>query len=318
MIPSDLFQVYESALHGNIDLMQRSFAQLMSEVETIEPMAARQYIRQAYQALVAEYGGYASVAALEFYEQVRESAQLKTRYDATTFIPNNAALLEYDVDAAVSMCPEIQKLINRLFSTGTERVMQYADETITRNAAYDPANPKWALVPHATACGWCRMIASNGFYISTKEKVENTRHPNCKCTPVVDFDTKNPKLDGYDPAALYDEYKKAKDAIKETTQQEWEDMSKEERDRYKKKNRGAYDHFLRNKTASEMNKQTTKKSPLRLKKSEYARVNTAINDVYHARYDGKSSGYIAVGNYSYRFKINEFGDYIFISKDEIE
>lgn len=247
MISSDLFEAYEAALHGNIELMKTAFAQLMREVETMESAVARKYIRQAYQAIVAKYGSYASVAALEFYETSRSRARLKNRYDATAFVPDNAALLEYDVTAAMSMSADIQKTVDRLFSTGTERVMQYADETITQNAAYDPAHPKWALVPHAGACGWCRLISSRGFDYASEQKVENTRHPNCKCSPVVDFDAKNPQLDGYDPSALYDEYRQAKDAIGDTAQKEWYAMTKEERDQYKTKGRGAYDHFLRNK-----------------------------------------------------------------------
>ena len=247
MIPSDLFQAYEAALHGNVELMQRSFAQLMSEVEIMDPMAARKYIRQAYQAIVAKYGSYASVAALEFYEINRAQAALKTRYDATAFVPDNAALLEYDVTVALGASADFQKIVDRLFGNATERVMQYADETITQNAAYDPSRPLWALVPHSNACGWCRLISSRGYDYVSKEKVENTRHPNCKCSPVVDFDTKNPKLDGYEPSKLEDEYRDTRKFIEVEARQQWRKMSQEEREQYGSKSRGAYDHFLRNK-----------------------------------------------------------------------
>lgn len=246
MIPSELFQAYESALHGNVELMRNAFVEIMAEVETMEPMAARKYIRQAYRAIVAKYGTYASIAALEFYEMSREQAAIRTRYDATAFAPENAALLEYDVTAAMSMSADIQKMVDRLFGNATERVMQYADETITQNAVYDQARPMWALVPHATACGWCRLISSRGFDYVSKQKVENTRHPNCKCSPVVDFDTKNPKLDGYEPSKLEDEYKSARKSVESEARQKWDEMSQEERDQYKSDERGAYDHFLRN------------------------------------------------------------------------
>lgn len=247
MIPSDLFHAYEAALHGNVELMQKAFAQLMNEVETMEPMAARKYIRQAYQAIVARHGSYASVAALEFYETNRAQSALKTRYDATAFVPDNAALLEYDVTDAMSASADVQKIVDRLFGNGIERVMQYADETILENARHDPARPLWALVPHAGACGWCRLISSRGYDYVSKEKVENTRHPNCKCSPVVDFDTKNPRLDGYEPSKLEDEYKDARKSVESQARQQWDEMSQEERDQYEVKGRSAYDHFLRNK-----------------------------------------------------------------------
>lgn len=248
MIQSDLFEAYEAALHGNIELMRKAFDELMREVEAMEPYAARRYIRQAYQAIVAKYGAYASVAALEFYEINRAQATLKTAYNASAFVPEIDKLLEFDVTAAMSMSTDIQKLLDRLFGNATERVMQYADETITQNAAYDPAHPMWALVPHANACGWCQMIASRGFDYYSKKSAGNTRHPNCKCTPVAEFDTKNPRLDGYDPSKLEEKYRKARETLNEDEiWKEWDSLNPQEQKKYGGKRRGGYDHFLRNK-----------------------------------------------------------------------
>ena len=245
MVPSDLFQAYEAALHGNVTLMRTAFDTLMQEVETMEPAVARRYIRQAYQAIVAKYGSYAAVAALEFYETVRAQAKPNSRYDASAFVPEIDALLEYDVTAAMAMDADLMKLVDRLFGTGTQRVMQYADETILENAMNDPARPLWALVPNPNACGWCRFIASRGFDYVSRDKV--ARHANCKCSPVVDFDVFHPSLDGYDPERLEEQYRAARESIEDEARQQWDAMTQEERDRYKTDGRGAYDHFLRNK-----------------------------------------------------------------------
>ena len=83
--------------------------------------------------------------------------------------------------------------------------MGYADATIQGNAMADPAHPRWALVPHAGACDWCRMIGSRGFVFKSSATAGAERHPSCRCIPVADF-SDSPALDGYDPAALYDEY----------------------------------------------------------------------------------------------------------------
>lgn len=255
MIPSDLFQAYEAALHGNVELLRSAFAALMDEVSTMEPAAARRYIREAYRAIVAKYGAYASVAALEFYEANRAAAAMRSRYDASAFVPDNEGLLRWDVDDAMRRTADMAAIVDRLFGSATERVMQYADETIIQNAAADPAHPLWALVPHAAACGWCRLISSRGFDYVAKEKVENTRHPNCKCSPVVDFDRKNPKLEGYDPSKLEDEYRAARESVEDKAREKWEAMSQEERDAYKAPGRGAYDHFLRNEIVYAMDRE---------------------------------------------------------------
>lgn len=57
-----------------------------------------------------------------------------------------------------------------------------------------------------------------------------------------------------------------------------------------------------------------RKYDVRLPKNEYAAVMSAINTNYHARFDGLDHGIIAVGDYIYRFRINEFGDYSITGK----
>ena len=93
-----------------------------------------------------------------------------------------------------------------LAARAVQRAMGYADATIQGNAMADPARPRWALVPHAGACDWCRMIGSRGFVFKSSATAGAERHPSCRCIPVADF-SDSPALDGYDPAALYDEYR---------------------------------------------------------------------------------------------------------------
>ncbi len=58
--------------------------------------------------------------------------------------------------------------------------------------------------------------------------------------------------------------------------------------------------------------------PLSMTKTEYARVTHAINDAYHARFDGEDNGKIAVGDYAYTFRIVEFGEYEIVRRKGIE
>lgn len=52
-----------------------------------------------------------------------------------------------------------------------------------------------------------------------------------------------------------------------------------------------------------------RRSTVQLPKAEYASVMSAINESYKARFEGKTKGRIAVGNYSYSFEISGFNEY---------
>ena len=165
------------------------------------------------------------------------------------------------------------------------------------------------------------MVCSRGFDYVSKGTAESQRHANCKCTPVVEFDVENPKLEGYDPDALYDEYDNAyKTVMKTDPWKRWKALSKKEQSWYGDAHHGAYDHFKRNLIIAEMNRaaRAKKAEAKRVSKAEYAEVTSAINTVYNARFKGEAKGFFYYGNCGYQFNINEFNDYEIIKKWEIE
>lgn len=233
MIPRDEFDRYDVALTTAARLARAAVEALLAESPSPEELAA------AYAEIVRAYGSAAAAAAVELYRSLRTEQVPPTSYEAVVFEPADAGLLAWDASHAPSL-PE----------SSVQRVVGYADETLLRNADADPARPRWALVPHAGACAWCRLMASQGFVYSSEASV--ARHPNCVCTPVVDFDAASPSLEGYDPGALRDEYLLARTEVEDTAREEWAAMSPEQRDAYKAKGRGAYDHFLRNRIVQAM------------------------------------------------------------------
>ena len=96
------------------------------------------------------------------------------------------------------------------------------------------------------------MLGSNGFVYHSRAKANASRHPNCRCRPVVDFDTENPALAGYDHDAMHGAYSDARAAVEDDAHAKWNAMSEEEREKWKVDGRGAYDHYLRNRIAAEM------------------------------------------------------------------
>lgn len=235
MIPREEFDRYDVALTTAAGLARAAVEALLAGSPPPDQLAA------AYAGLVRAYGSAAAAAAVELYRSLRAAQAPPTGYEAVVFAPDDAGLLAWDAANAASL-PD----------SAMQRVMGYADETLLRNAAADPARPRWALVPHAGACAWCRLMASQGFVYSSEASV--ARHPNCTCTPVVDFDATSPSLEGYDPGELYDEYRLARAEAEDAAREEWAAMSPEERVAYKAKGRGAYDHFLRNRIVQAMSR----------------------------------------------------------------
>ena len=202
MIPRGDFDRYARALGINADLLQAAIAQAIDECSGLYGEELYRALSRTYAALVAKFGSFAAAAAVEFYAAMRSGAGPAQGYEPRQFDPGHGGLLASDVDEALRASAPAAALAAR----AVQRAMGYADATIQGNAMADPAHPRWALVPHAGACDWCRMIGSRGFVFKSSATAGAERHPSCRCIPVADF-SGSPALDGYDPAALYDEYR---------------------------------------------------------------------------------------------------------------
>lgn len=242
MIARDEFEEYDKALQTSVALAVRHIEEVC---RLFDGAALEQAVRASYPQIVRRYGSFAAAAAKEFYEARRASSGVRSDYTAEVFEPDDGWLLSHDAETC--------RTASALSSTAAQRVMERADETLFGNMARDPAKPRYALVPRPGACGWCRLMASNGFSYYSEARANRARHPHCTCTPVVDFGG-SPMLDGYDPGAHRREYAEARRRAAERARADWAAMDDLQRSAYGGKRRGAYDHFLRNRIASEMNK----------------------------------------------------------------
>ena len=244
MVDTELYDSYRTALGASADMAKACVENLM---ENYAGALTESELTQVYQGLVKKLGTYAAQVALEFYRAQRELSQAAGEYEAKAYAPDDTALLAYD--AAHSTAGQLPGI-------AVQRVLAYADETIYRNGAADPARPCYSIVPHPGACGWCLMVGSNAWFYRAKSSAESQRHPNCKCTVVADFDHDNPSLAGYDPAELAAKYDEAYSATAGDIEDEWRGMTREERERYVRKNRSAYDVFRTKRIVAEMTRRS--------------------------------------------------------------
>ncbi len=253
MIDAATFGAYAAALDANSDLLQAAVAELEGELSGVPAAALPQALGARYSALVMSYGASAAAVAVDLYARLRAAAGVHGAYEPQQAAAQDAPLLLWDAASALdSAGGDLARALPTLSGRAVQRAMERADSTLLENAARDPAHPRWALVPQAGACAWCRMIAANGFMYHSEAKAAGARHANCRCRPVVDFDAANEGLPGYDAGKLHDEYRAARAAVEEDAKSEWDAMSPEERSRYGGKRRGSFDHYLRNRIVAEM------------------------------------------------------------------
>lgn len=250
MVDRELYEAYSRALATLSDAAEAELRRVLAEYETLE--RDRDYVAAAalYHRIVGRFGRVASEVAREFYQRQRDASDLDSDYVAQQAPEIPGGFCAQDATEARAMSSAAAEW---LVGRGSRRVMENADFTIGYNARRDPAHPMWAVVPHPGACGFCVMVASNGWFMA-KRPVNAQRHSHCKCSVVADFDVDNPALEGYDPDALQEAYSRCEETVRDEARRRWDRMSPEERRGYARKGRGAYDVFKTKMTVEELNR----------------------------------------------------------------
>lgn len=167
-------------------------------------VAAAQLIDYAY-AIATKYGEGSAAMACEMYDAIAAlnganvppamPAEPATRWETTKAVRGTLLMNEEVMPAAVGRLVKLAGV-----------------DTIQQNAIRDGA--EWAWIPSGDSCAFCRMLASNGWQKASVKAIKNGHaqhiHNNCDCTYAVRFDGKS-TVSGYDPDALYEEYRQARD-----------------------------------------------------------------------------------------------------------
>lgn len=250
MISRDDFERYDRALVTNSNLAVKAVGGLLERLDGNSSDDIATALSEVYPSIVNTYGERAAAVAVEFYDEQRELAHVKIDYDAE--IPDLSGYiykLQGDVSRTTSQYSELEKIVATLQGYASRRTYEYVDETITYNSMRDSAHPRWALVPHAGACAWCILLASQGFVYRSSNTV--SRHAHCRCTPTPDFDGGG--LEGYNQQKYFDAYSDAREKALEGARDGWNAMGKDERAKYTRNGRTpSYDAYLRNRIVAQM------------------------------------------------------------------
>ncbi|WP_443984328.1 VG15 protein [Bifidobacterium adolescentis] len=201
-----------------MSLAQREMGQAWQQLQGMEPAQQRDMLLELVPAIIDKYGSISSTAAADWYKRMR-SKWFDDKYepiladpihdDLTDMIRAKASMLfkgneRYDPNAYLSY-------LNRLIAVG---VRNGGRSTVRSAAKLDKYGPRFARVPSGLhTCAFCAMLAGRGFVYASAEKAGglfNKYHAACDCEIVPSWDEK-PRVEGYRPDELYDDYLKARD-----------------------------------------------------------------------------------------------------------
>ncbi|PLS31560.1 hypothetical protein Uis1B_0551 [Bifidobacterium margollesii] len=217
----DLAKAQASAVRAARRELKRTFETVYNMYD--DPADIRNALLDLVPAIAAKYGNAGSVAAAEWYEQVR-AKWFKEQTDIdTTYQPDDKAIKEtvrrlaghlWDKDDGTPADPDA--MLKGMLANMDRWVKAGGRETIAKATRRDPGKPRFARVPQGKTCGFCIMLASRGFVYSSAEAAGgdmNDYHNDCDCEPIPSWDKKNPKIEGYDPDKLYERYTACRSTI---------------------------------------------------------------------------------------------------------
>lgn len=196
-----------------VALARADLQMLFASLDPSRPEAFRDALLDIVPTLVREYGDLAAVAAAEWYEDVSPNAFRARTADRGFPVDGVEQGVRYHV--APLFTDDVPSALAGL-SGALQRYIAYSGRaTVARNVQLDPSRPRFARVPSgAETCSFCLLTASRGFVYLSRETAGMTQrfHDLCDCQICPSWDSGQAHIDGYDPDAMYDIYRAARDA----------------------------------------------------------------------------------------------------------
>lgn len=169
-----------AALRG---LAEKDLRLLFREFDTVA--AARAALRDVLPRLVAIYGSAAATLGADWYDEVRDAAGARGRFEAIPAeLPDRGRTDSLAGWAGETATSTDTMLV--LVAGGVSRIIADADRgSITRSSIQDPASVGWKRIGTG-ACEFCRMlIARDQLYSEATADFASHDHCNCQAYPLI-------------------------------------------------------------------------------------------------------------------------------------
>lgn len=212
-----LLRTFEQANDGIAGLLERDLLAFLASLDFERPAAVQAALFEFVPVLVAQYGDIAATVAADWFEELRAAEGVRGRFSAPLAPPVPVDQVNGRLGFATRASgplwvADTATLTTFLSMMANEYALQPGRETVMAAAHKDGA--AWARVPEPGACKFCLMLASRGFVYSKSAVADaNKFHGKCRCNAMPVWDETRARVEyGYDPDALYDLYREARDA----------------------------------------------------------------------------------------------------------
>lgn len=212
-----LLRQFEQANDGIAALVERDLLAFLSSLDLARPDAVKLDLFDYIPTLISQYGDVAATVAADWYDELREAEGVFGRFRAplADLVPDEVVngRLGFATRASGPLFTgDFATLTSFLAMIANEYALQPGRDTVMQAAHKE--NAAYARVPEPGACKFCLMLASRGFVYSKSTSGDSKKfHGKCRCNAMPVWDETRARVEfGYDPDALYDQYRAAVDA----------------------------------------------------------------------------------------------------------
>lgn len=208
---------FEQANNGIADLVDRELSAFLASLNFGRPDLVQAALFEYVPTLVSEYGDMAATVAADWFEELRVAEGVSGSFRAP--LAPSVPLEQVNARLGFATRPSGPLWVGDSATLSTfvammtnEYALQPGRETVMAAAHKD--NAAYARVPEPGACMFCLMLASRGFVYSESTAGGTKKfHGKCRCNAVPVWDETRARVEyGYDPTALYDQYRAVADA----------------------------------------------------------------------------------------------------------
>lgn len=186
-MPATLVEAHRLDLEELLRLADADLTRLWQGLETADE--ARDALVDLLPALAGTYGLAAAALAADWYDELREAAEVKGRFRAVPSEPEVARtgpLARWAVGPLFAAVPDFAAA-KTLASGGFQRLVADADRnTVLLSASKDPQSGRWSRQTTGKSCGFCVMLSGRGaVYKATTADFRS--HDHCDCLAVPHF-----------------------------------------------------------------------------------------------------------------------------------
>ena len=210
-LPRSVIEDYTRGINGISERSRAALAEMLEHIDFSQDVATvRAQVVQAMQTTCGASANATAMLSNEFYDGLRTFELGEPlgfdadsgRDPAATEGAVRAFAKKLDdgkVDTFKSLC------LNRV----DYECKVAAAQTCLNKAKHDPRAPRFARVAFGETCDFCLMLSSRGWVYHT-EAAASHAHSGCDCRVVPSWKAQD--VEGYDPAALYDQWQASIDA----------------------------------------------------------------------------------------------------------